>query len=290
MTPFVQPIWHRPPRRGPVRRFAETRGLVGGHRAPHVVTRLMTHDGVRLGASYLAGPAPAPTAVLLLHGFGANRRKPAYAALADGLARFAPVLALDLRGHGRSGGSSTFGDREEADVHAGAAWLRAFGHERVVVVGLSMGATAAIHALWRGMPAMALATISAPARFLDPAPVGPLQRLETLWHSDLQRGLLRAGLGVRLADPDAWRSPPDPELMVASIAQPLLLVHAEDDAYFPIEDAERLAARHAGPSTVWRERAGFGHAEDGLTPAFVDRLGRAIIEVARTGRYPAGPP
>lgn len=289
MTPFVQPFLHRPPRRGPVRRFAETRGLVGGHRAPHVVTRLTTVDGVRLGASFLAGPATAPAAVLLLHGFGAHRRKPAYAALADGLAGFAPVLALDLRGHGRSGGASTFGDREEADARAGAAWLRAFGHERVVVVGLSMGATAAIHALWRGMPATALVTISAPARFLDPAPVGPLQRLETLWHSDLQRGLLRAGLGVRLAGPAAWRSPPDPERMVGSVTQPWLLVHAEDDAYFPIEDAERLAARHAGPSILWRERAGFGHAEDGLTPAFIDRLGRAIIEVARTGRYPAGP-
>jgi uncharacterized protein len=289
MTPSVQPDARRSRRRGPVRRFAETRGLVGGHRVPHVVTRIRARDGTGLGASYLPGPVGAPTAVLLLHGFGANRRKPAYAALADGLAGVAPVLALDLRGHGSSGGASTFGDREEADVHAGAAWLRGFGHERLVVVGLSMGATAAIHALWRGTPATALVAISAPARFRDPAPVGPLQRLETLWHSDLQRVLLRAGLGVSLAGPGEWRSPPDPERMVAGITQPLLLVHGQDDAYFPIEDADRLAARHAGTSTVWRESPGFGHAEDGLTPAFIDRLGYAVVEVARTGRYPMGP-
>lgn len=289
MAPSVQPILRRPSARGPFRRFAETRGLVGGHRAPHIVTRLETHDGVGLGASYLPGPAGAPAAVLLLHGFGANRRKPAYAALADSLAQVVPVLALDLRGHGSSGGASTFGDREEADVRAGAAWLRAFGHERLVVIGSSMGATAAIHALWRGMPAMALVAISAPARFLAPAPVGPLQRLEALWHSDLQRGLLRAGLGVRLAGPAAWRSPPDPEHMVSAISQPLLLVHGEDDAYFPVDDAERLAGNHAGSSTVWREPAGFGHAEDGLTPAFSARLGRAVLEVARTARYPPAP-
>lgn len=286
MAPSVQPILRRPSSRGPLRRFAETRGLVGGHHGPHLVTRLETHDGVGLGASYLPGPAAAPAAVLLLHGFGANRRKPAYAALADRLARVLPVLTLDLRGHGSSGGASTFGDREEADVRAGAGWLRAFGHERLVVIGSSMGATAAIHALWRGVPAMALVAISAPARFLDPAPVGPLQRLETLWHSDLQRGLLRAGLGVRLAGPGAWRSPPDPEHMVSTITQPLLLIHGEDDAYFPIGDAQRLAGNHAGSSTVWKEPAGFGHAEDGLTPAFAARLGHAVLEVARTGRYP----
>lgn len=288
MTPSVQPTARCGRRRGPFRRFAETRGLVGRHRAPHAITRLRTRDGVRLGASYLPGPATAPAAVLLLHGFGANRRKPAYAALADGLADVAPVLSLDLRGHGSSGGASTFGDREEADVCAGGAWLRAFGHERLVVIGLSMGATAAIHALWRGMPADALITISAPARFRDPAPAGPLQRLEGLWHSDVQRSLLRIGLGVRLARPDAWRSPPHPECMMGELTQPLLLVHGEDDAYFPMEDATRLSDRHAGSSTVWREVAGFGHAEDGLTPAFIDRLAGAVVELASAERFPAG--
>ena len=285
MLPSVQPF-ARPPHRGPMRRFAETRGLLGGHGVPHGVTQLRARDGTRLEASYLPGPPAAPVAVLLLHGFGAHRRKPAYAALADGLASVAPVLALDLRGHGGSGGSSTFGDREEADVHAGGAWLRGFGHARIVVVGLSMGATAAIHAVWLGMPVTAIVAISAPARFRDPAPAGPLRRLETLWHSDLQRRALRAGLGVSLAAPTAWRSPPDPERMVADVTQPLLLVHGEDDAYFPLEDAARLAARHAGTSTVWQEGPGFGHAEDGITPAFVERLGRAVIEVAHSGRYP----
>lgn len=288
MLPFVQPFARRP-RRGPLRRFAETRGLVGGHRAPHVLTRLRARDGTVLAASYLPGPAAAPAAVLLLHGFGSHRRKPAYAALADGLASVAPVLALDLRGHGDSGGASTFGDREEADVQAGADWLRKFGHDRLVVVGLSMGATAAMHAVSLGLPVIGLIAISAPARFRDPAPVGPLQRLESLWHSDLQRQLLRIGLGVSLAAPSAWRSPPDPERMVAEITKPLLLIHGEDDAYFPMDDATQLAARHAGTSTVWQELPGFGHAEDGITLPFVAALGAAVVEVARTGRFPEGP-
>lgn len=288
MTPSVQ---HRPrvrgSRRGPVRRFAETRGLVGGHRVVHGRARLRSLDGTPLEASYLPGPSGAGGAVLLLHGFGAHRRKPAYAALADGLSGVVPVLSLDLRGHGGSGGACTFGDREEADVGAGVGWLRGLGHSRVVLVGLSMGATAAIHAVWRGLPVTALVAISAPAQFRDPAPVGPLQRLESLWHSDTQRLLLRVGLGVHLAAPGAWRSPPDPEIMVRSIHQPLLLVHGEDDVYFPISDSLRLAASHAGPSTVWRQAPGFGHAEDGVTADFTTALGGAIREVLTSGRFPA---
>src|SRR5690606_15181145 len=89
-----------PPRRGPVRRYLEARGVLGGHAAAHSHTRLVAADGTHLAGTLLAGPADAPGAVLLLHGFAANRRKPAYARLADGLSRACGVLALDLRGHG----------------------------------------------------------------------------------------------------------------------------------------------------------------------------------------------
>lgn len=32
--------------------------------------------------------------------------------------------------------------------------------------------------------------------------------------------------------------------------------------------------------------AGFGHAEDGVTPAFADRLAEAVAAVVQTGRWP----
>jgi len=156
------------PRRGPVRRCLETRGLVGSFVSAHVDTRLEAADGTRLAGSLLPGPARAPAAVLLLHGFAANRRKPAYARLADGLAQHLTVLALDLRGHGGSGGSSTLGDREAEDVAAGVRWLRRFGHRRVVLVGVSMGATAVLHAASRGSRVDAVVTVSAPAYLGSP--------------------------------------------------------------------------------------------------------------------------
>ncbi|MBW3657002.1 MAG: CocE/NonD family hydrolase [Actinobacteria bacterium] len=273
--------------RGPVRRFLEARGHVGGHLAPHVETRLVTEDGTRLAATYLPGPGGAHgPAVVLAHGFAANRRKPAYAYLADGLAQRMSVLSLDLRGHGRSGGVSTLGDREALDVAAGCAWLRAYGHPWVAAVGLSMGATSVLHAGARGTPADALVVVSATARFRMPAETAPMQRLASVWHTPWKRHGLRALLRVRIVPPAAWESPGHPEELAAAVAAPLLVVHGVDDAYFPVEDAEAIAARAAGPATLWIEPAGFGHAEDGITPVFVDALAGALLEVRATGRFP----
>ena len=273
-------------RRGPIRRLLETRGLVGRHEAPHVTTRLVAADGTRLVGSYLPA-SRAEEAVLLLHGFAANRRKPAYARLADGLASRVPVLALDLRGHGGSQGWSTFGDREVEDVVAGVDWLRRLGHARVVVVGLSMGATAALHAASTGLDLGGVVAISAPATFRDEPETEATRRLKRVWDSPAQRRALHLALGVRLAGPEHWRRPSHPVAMAAHITSPLLVVHGEDDAYFPMSDAEALAAAAGGPAMLWREPAGFGHAEDGVVPAFVDALGAAVVAGPRQGRFPA---
>lgn len=294
VTPDVQPQppGDRPgtspagPRRGPFRRYLETRGVVGGHTSSHARTRLVTADGTRLAGSYLPGPATSPTAVLLLHGFAANRRKPAYARLADGLAREVPVLALDMRGHGRSGGTCTLGDHEVQDVAAGLAWLHALGHRHVVTVGLSMGGTSALHAASLGADTDAVVAISAPAWFRDVPDTDALRRLHTVWHRPAARAGLRVALGIRLAGPSAWRSPPHPAEMVARITAPLLVVHGADDAYFPPSDADDLVAAAAGPATLWQEPAGFGHAEDGLSPEVITRLRHAVVSVATTGHFP----
>ncbi len=273
--------------RGPVRRALEVRGVLGGHRAPAVRTRLRAADGTRLAGSYLPGPPGTDLAVLLAHGFAANRRKPAYARLADALATRGPVLSLDLRGHGRSGGRCTWGQREALDVAAGVAWLQAVGHPRVVTLGLSMGATAVLYAAAQGAPVAAVIAVSGPAWIRDRAATPALERLETTWRRPLRRHLLRLVLGVDLVDPRDWQAPDHPVQSAGTLGVPLLVVHGQDDAYFPMGDAEALHAA-AGPSAVlWREPAGFGHAEDGLRPDFIEVLGRAIVEVGCSGRFPA---
>lgn len=274
MSTAVHPPRPVAPRRGPLRRLLEVRGLVGGFHATHVHARLRAVDGVPLAGTYLPSRGGS-TAVLLAHGFAANRRKPAYARLADGLATWLPVLSIDLRGHGESGGWSTVGDREALDVEAGAVWLRSMGH-RVVALGLSMGGTAVLHAGARGLDLAGVVTISAPGRFRERAETDATRRLERIWASPGHRRALRLVTGVRLEGRDRWRRPPHPVEMAARLRAPLLVVHGHDDAYFPVADAQALARAAGGPSTLWLEPRGFGHAEDGLTPAFIEMLVDAI--------------
>lgn len=274
--------------RGPARRFAETRGLVGGFARDHLDVRLLAADGTLLAATFLPGPTGASCAVVLAHGFAASRRKPAYARLAEALAEQVDVLTLDLRGHGGSAGASTLGDAEHLDVAAGAAWLRARGLNRIVLVGASMGGTAVLHAAARThVPPAAVVTVSAPAWFRTTPPPGPLRALDRLWRSRVRRTALRAVLGVRLAGPQLWSEPPQPVELVGAIGVPLLAVHGQDDAYFPPGDAAALVAASVDGSLVWSRPVGFGHAEDGFTPGFARELATAIAGVVATGRFAA---
>ena len=290
MPPNAHPLPPQRPaprRRGVLRRYLETRGLVGGHDRPHLTTRLTAADGTRLVGSYLPSGG-GPAAVLVVHGFGAHRRKPAYARLADGLSWRLPVLSLDLRGHGASEGWSTLGDREAADVVAGVRWLQRLGHPRVVVIGSSMGATAAMHAAAGDLDLAGLVVVSATSRFRDEPDTEPMRRLAAIWRSPSRRHALRLLVGVQLAGPEAWGPPPHPVDLVARVTSPLLVVHGDDDAYFPAADARDLARAAAGPVSLWLEPPGFGHAEDGLTPAFVVRLAGAVEHVLAAGRFPDG--
>ncbi|MFF9685603.1 alpha/beta hydrolase [Streptomyces sp. NPDC014623] len=111
-------------------------------------TTLLTGDGVRIeavytpctaGAGTAGAGAPGETAVVLAHGFTGAADRPALLRAAGVFARRAAVITFSFRGHGRSGGRSTVGDREVLDLAAAVAWARSLGHRRVVTAGFSMG-------------------------------------------------------------------------------------------------------------------------------------------------------
>nr|WP_319689919.1 alpha/beta hydrolase [Streptomyces sp. ME19-01-6] len=86
----------------------------------------------------VAGPDPGP-AIVVAHGFTGALERPALRRAAAALSRHAAVVTFSFRGHGRSGGRSTVGDREVLDLAAAVRWARRLGHRRVATVGFSMG-------------------------------------------------------------------------------------------------------------------------------------------------------
>jgi uncharacterized protein len=274
------------PDRRRLRRMLDHLGFVPGFVLPHTEVELVARDGVHLAGTYLHGPAESGAAVVVAPGFAAHRRKPAYAYLAQRLTEVGAVLAVDLRGHGGSGGRCTFGDRETLDVLAAAAWLRRRGHQWVGAVGVSMGGTAVLRAAGTGPPGVfdAVCSVSAPAVWglRDTKPMRAIHRLlSNGWYRPAAERALRVRVAPRWADPAA------PVQVVGAIAPTaLLLVHGEDDHFYGPEQAHQLFAAAGDPRTMWIEPPGFGHAEDGLASGFVDRLVAGLATVQAHGRWP----
>src|SRR5690606_25272408 len=104
-------------------------------------------------------------AVVVAHGFTGSWRRPAVRRAAAVLGGVGGVVSFDFRGHGRSSGLCTVGDREVLDLAAAVAWARELGYRRVATLGFSMGAAVAIRhaALHRDDGVAAVAAVSGPA-------------------------------------------------------------------------------------------------------------------------------
>jgi len=169
-------------------------------RTDHVLTM---GDGVPLAATLYrpdgAAPAGGWPALLLLHGIGSNRSS--MNLIAEQV--FAPqgyaVLTVDARGHGDSGGLSTFvGARETTDYAAALTWLRArpgVSDSRVGAMGFSLGGGS----VWK--------LLTAPGAHL--AAAVPVMTWTSLSDALLPQGFAKAGLvsSFRSMLPDARWDP-----------------------------------------------------------------------------------
>jgi pimeloyl-ACP methyl ester carboxylesterase len=94
------------------------------------------------------------------------------------------------------------------------------------------------------------------------------------WVIERRTGRLfsRIVLRTRIAA-DGWDPvPPAPHEVVEKIAPtPLLVVHGDADAYFPIEHAHQLYNSARRPKELWLEE-GFGHAENAADEALLERI------------------
>lgn len=246
--------------------------------------RLTAADGVPISAVHVAArDRSLDLALVVVHGFTGAWQEERVWRVADRLRSFGGVVAVDQRGHGRSGGQSSVGDTEVFDVAAAVAWARELGYARVVTVGFSLGGAVVVReaALLADGPGRvdAVVAVSAPAfwYYRGTKVTRLVHHLVLTRHGRL---LLRAR-GTRVSGA-GWTAPEPvpPAQAAARLAVPILVVHGDVDRYFPTEHAQALhaAARSAGVrSDLWIEE-GFGHAEGAATPELVDRIGRWVRE------------
>jgi pimeloyl-ACP methyl ester carboxylesterase len=246
------------------------------------------------GGSAESGEAGGPggsgadgLAIVIAHGFSGALARPAVRRAARDLSRYGGVVTFSFRGHGRSGGRSTVGDLEVLDLDAAVRWARSLGYARVAALGFSMGgsvvlrhagaANAAARARHPGagglLPVDAVVAVSSPARWYYRG-TAPMRRLHWAVTRPSGRLVTRLGLRTRIHPRDWDPVPASPVESVPAVPPtPLLIVHGDRDAYFPLDHPLSLAeAAGPGGAELWIE-PGFGHAENAADAALLARIG-----------------
>jgi dienelactone hydrolase len=257
---------------------------------------VLTVDGERISVAYDA-PSSASTLVFVVaHGFTGGWRRPDNRRIAMLLREHGGVVSYDSRGHGTSSGVTTLGDDEVLDLDAAICWARWLGAAQVVTVGFSMGGSVVLRQAAlaghdeREAPQAVVSVSAAGFWFYRGTP--PMRLLHRAVESPQGRGILRWVFHTRVTERE-WEepyplSPSESAGLVAPV--PLLVVHGDRDAYFPVEHAHAIvtaaaagaARRGVEDRTVGWIEPGFGHAEAAASAAadVVARIGAWAVDAA----------
>lgn len=211
---------------------------------------IRARDGVALKAWFYTTDKPTGKTVILLHGIGASRQEMVslgYFFLRHGFA----VLEPDLRGHGESGGLTTYGALEADDIHRWVDWMaKTADPEQLYGFGVSLGGSVLLDSLQNE------------ARFRAVVAESPYYDFPSIANERIAR-MLPGGLkwvaapfvasGITWAK---WREGVD--LRKASAADglrstetPVLLIHGLDDNKTSPENSRRLLAVGAEKTKLW---------------------------------------
>jgi fermentation-respiration switch protein FrsA (DUF1100 family) len=213
---------------------------------------LITDDGVPIEAVHLDGDRRL--GFVLAHGFTLNWQWPHVWRVANRLNLHGGVAAFDFRGHGRSGGATTLGDKEIND-------------------GFSMGGSIVLrHAgLMGGVDGVA--SVSGPGRWYYRG-TPSMRRVHWAVEHKTGRIVAKRFFNTRISQ-GRWDPVPLPPAEAAALIAPtpLLIVHGDRDEYFPSDHAEQLFEAAGQPKELWIV-PGFGHAESAVSTALIDRIAR----------------
>jgi pimeloyl-ACP methyl ester carboxylesterase len=250
---------------------------------PVVMTvMLVTQDGVPIDAVHLPqegqpelaelASGRRDLALVIAHGFTMSWQRPMIWNIVRRFSRHAGVVTFDFRGHGRSGGLSTLGDKEIDDVDVAVRYARELGYQRVATIGFSMGGSVVLrHAALRG-GVDAVISVSGPGRWFYRGTVA-MRRVHLAAERRLGRAFTKHVLNTRIS-PEGWPTPdpmPPAEAAARISPTPVLIVHGDQDIYFPPDHGQQLYDAAKEPKELWM-LPGFGHAERHTDDALVDRI------------------
>ncbi|MHB1595207.1 MAG: alpha/beta hydrolase [Streptosporangiaceae bacterium] len=247
---------------------------------PYVRT-LVTEDGVPIDAAHL--PGESDIGIVLAHGFTLSWQRGSVWTAATALNAVGGVVTFDFRGHGRSGGVSTVGDKEINDVDVAVRYARELGYRRIATVGFSMGGSIVLRHAGIVGGIDAVVSVSSPGWWYYRG-TRPMRLVHLAIERRAGRLVTRTVLKTRISNGKWDPVPLPPHEAAARIAPtPLLVVHGDLDHYFPLEHARRIYDAAAEPKQLWIV-PGFGHAESSANRELLDRIGGWI-----TGAVGSGP-
>jgi pimeloyl-ACP methyl ester carboxylesterase len=243
---------------------------------------LVTSDGVPIESVHLPGPGrPAGArgpAICVAHGFTQSWQRPMVWKIAQRFNRIAGVVTFDFRGHGRSGGLSTLGDKEIYDLDVAVRYARQLGYERVATVGFSMGASVALRQAGLLGGVDAVVAVSGPGHWYYRGTVA-MRRVHFAAERRAGRLFAKYVLNTRISA-GGWPTP-EPEPPAAAAARispvPVLIVHGDKDIFFPPDHGRELYDGAREPKELWLI-PGFGHAERATDDALADRIAAWVAD------------
>ncbi len=192
--------------------------------------------------------------MVICPGFFQSKETPTFRRLAEVLAQEHDVIAMDFRGHGRSGGLYTFSALEGADLEAVLRFAQA-RYEHIALIGFSLGAAIMINTVSRLRDRVrSLIAVSAPAAF---------EEIEFKWWTleALRTGIRGLSPGVGCRPGSLFLKKERPLDRVRDLSPiPILFIHGTNDVIVEVGHSRRLYAQARDPKRLEIIEGG-SHAE-----------------------------